>query len=282
MYTASRQASHVSALLFPTCGWIRASFPLKRPRDFSRTESQFSTTPPPGDRCFYRPSPSLPYRWIVWKLAAMERRFPEHFPGGYLTAGRLGRQLQYRWAPRFFFGFFFPLVFADDEPMFGRLSEFVFSVVRGFGTVGFLPVTAADTVYVFSSSSWLRLVPPLPTLNVGNCVQLLNASPVTPLRHATQHALAPLDALGTDRPARGGGGSVDSSLVRRYRYGVELDRAKKPCLKAVLQGDASAARPMVLCVSRVYTPEELGGRGGDAAAIVEVCILRFPPPWARE
>lgn len=63
------------------------------------------------------------------------------------------------------------------------------------------------------------------------------------------------------------------SIVRRYRYGVELDRAKKPCLKAVLQGDASAARPMVLCVSRVYTPEELGGRGGSAAAIVEVCTI---------
>ncbi|CAN0170091.1 unnamed protein product, partial [Hapterophycus canaliculatus] len=54
------------------------------------------------------------------------------------------------------------------------------------------------------------------------------------------------------------------------RYDVELDRAKKPCLKAVLQGDASAARPMVLCVSRVYTREELGGRDGGAAAVVEV------------
>ncbi|CAM9862520.1 unnamed protein product, partial [Ectocarpus sp. 8 AP-2014] len=94
-------------------------------------------------------------RWIVWKLAAMERRFPEHFPGGYLTAGRLARQLQ-------------------------------------------------------------------------------------------------------------------------YRYGVELDRAKKPCLKAVLQGDASAARPMVLCVSRVYTREELGSREGDAAAIVEVTDGWYP------
>ncbi|CAN0369012.1 unnamed protein product, partial [Scytosiphon promiscuus] len=74
-------------------------------------------------------------RWIVWKLAATERRFPGHFPEGYLTAGTVLQQLQ-------------------------------------------------------------------------------------------------------------------------HRYDLELDRAKKPCLKSVLQGDASAARPMVLCVSRVYTPEE--------------------------
>ena len=53
-------------------------------------------------------------------------------------------------------------------------------------------------------------------------------------------------------------------------YDVELERAKKPCLKAVLQGDASAARPMILCVSRVYTQEEVGTRHGGAAAIVEV------------
>lgn len=53
---------------------------------------------------------------------------------------------------------------------------------------------------------------------------------------------------------------------------MELDRAKKPCLKAVLQGDASAARPMVLCVSRVYTAEEVGGRHGRAAAIIEVGV----------
>lgn len=38
-----------------------------------------------------------PPRWIVWKLAAMERRFPEHFSEGYLTADRVSRQLQYRW-----------------------------------------------------------------------------------------------------------------------------------------------------------------------------------------
>ena len=59
------------------------------------------------------------------------------------------------------------------------------------------------------------------------------------------------------------------------RYDVELDRARKPCLKAVLQGDASASRPMVLCVSRVYNPEDLGTRGGAAAAVVEVCV--YPP-----
>ncbi|CAM9285312.1 unnamed protein product, partial [Laminaria digitata] len=35
-------------------------------------------------------------RWIVWKLAATERKFPEHFPMGYLTAGRVARQLRYR------------------------------------------------------------------------------------------------------------------------------------------------------------------------------------------
>ena len=54
------------------------------------------------------------------------------------------------------------------------------------------------------------------------------------------------------------------------RYGVELERAKKPALRAILQGDASAARPLVLCVSRVYTPEELGVRRGAAAAVIEV------------
>eukprot|EP00903_Cladosiphon_okamuranus_P021110 g19393.t1 len=62
----------------------------------------------------------------------------------------------------------------------------------------------------------------------------------------------------------------------QYRYDVELDRAKKPCLKAVMQGDASAARPMVLCVSRVFTPEEVGARRGGAAAIVEVTDGWYP------
>lgn len=36
-------------------------------------------------------------RWIVWKLSAMERRFPEHFPAGYLTGERVSRQLRYRY-----------------------------------------------------------------------------------------------------------------------------------------------------------------------------------------
>lgn len=50
--------------------------------------------------------PSLPpaardtaHRWIVWKLAAIERRFPKHFPQGYLTADRVAKQLQHRYAP---------------------------------------------------------------------------------------------------------------------------------------------------------------------------------------
>ncbi|CAN0456704.1 unnamed protein product, partial [Laminaria digitata] len=60
------------------------------------------------------------------------------------------------------------------------------------------------------------------------------------------------------------------------RHDVELDRAKKPCLKAVLQGDASASRPMVLCVSRVYDPEDLGARRGAAAAVVEVTDGWYP------
>ena len=51
---------------------------------------------------------------------------------------------------------------------------------------------------------------------------------------------------------------------------MELERAKKPALRAILQGDASAARPLVLCVSRVFTPEELGDRLGTAAAVIEV------------
>ena len=37
-----------------------------------------------------------PRRWIVWKLAATERRFPDKFPRGYLLADRVVRQLQYR------------------------------------------------------------------------------------------------------------------------------------------------------------------------------------------
>lgn len=51
---------------------------------------------------------------------------------------------------------------------------------------------------------------------------------------------------------------------------MEIDRAKKPALKAVLQGDAAASRPMVLCVSRIYDPSEVGDRLGTAAALVEV------------
>ncbi|CAM9741279.1 unnamed protein product, partial [Hapterophycus canaliculatus] len=35
-------------------------------------------------------------RWIVWKLAATERRFPSELPAGYLSAGRVLQQLQYR------------------------------------------------------------------------------------------------------------------------------------------------------------------------------------------
>ena len=54
------------------------------------------------------------------------------------------------------------------------------------------------------------------------------------------------------------------------RYDVELERAKKPAIRAILQGDASGARPLVLCVSRVFTPEELGDRLGTAAAVIEV------------
>lgn len=56
----------------------------------------------------------------------------------------------------------------------------------------------------------------------------------------------------------------------RPSYDVELSRAKKPTLKAVLQGDASASLPMILCVSRVYSREELGPFVGSAAAVVEV------------
>lgn len=34
----------------------------------------------------------------MWKLAATERRFPAHFPRGYLTADRVTHQLRYRCA----------------------------------------------------------------------------------------------------------------------------------------------------------------------------------------
>lgn len=53
---------------------------------------------------------------------------------------------------------------------------------------------------------------------------------------------------------------------------MELNRARKPALKAVLQGDAAACRPLILCVSRVYSPEDLGARRGTAAAVIEVCM----------
>lgn len=68
-----------------------------------------------------------------------------------------------------------------------------------------------------------------------------------------------------------GGMSCDPRPYRHCRYDVELNRARKPALKAVLQGDAAACRPMILCVSRVYRPEDLGTRRGTAAAVVEVC-----------
>ncbi|CAM9847552.1 unnamed protein product, partial [Choristocarpus tenellus] len=52
------------------------------------------------------------------------------------------------------------------------------------------------------------------------------------------------------------------------RYEVELNQAKKPAIKAILQGDASESRLMVLCVSRVYKQDEVkslkpGNGAGD-------------------
>ncbi|CAM9970196.1 unnamed protein product [Sphacelaria rigidula] len=58
----------------------------------------------------------------------------------------------------------------------------------------------------------------------------------------------------------------------QYRYDVEIMRARKPALKAILQGDAAACRPLILCVSRVYSPEDLGARRGTAAAVIEVRV----------
>lgn len=37
------------------------------------------------------------YRWIVWKLAALERFFPEKLGGKYLTPNRVLEQLKYRY-----------------------------------------------------------------------------------------------------------------------------------------------------------------------------------------
>lgn len=40
------------------------------------------------------------YRWIVWKLAAYERRHPARFAGAALTHANVLEQLKYRWGAR--------------------------------------------------------------------------------------------------------------------------------------------------------------------------------------
>lgn len=65
---------------------------------------------------------------------------------------------------------------------------------------------------------------------------------------------------------------VFCSFLGVSRYDVEIMRARKPALKAILQGDAAACRPLILCVSRVYSPEDLGARRGTAAAVIEVRV----------
>ena len=64
--------------------------------------------------------------------------------------------------------------------------------------------------------------------------------------------------------------SVSGVFLLSSRHDVELARAKKPTLRGLLQGDASAAHPLAQCVSCVYTPEELSDCLGAAAAVIDV------------
>lgn len=229
----------------------------------------------------------------MWKLASTERKFPDKFPQGYLLADRVVRQLQYRCAPVSVIyspvWLLFPIGLALERTPSSDTRCLRFDVRNTLALGQTCLVQQSSSPFCVCATAVVLLAT---SSNDERCWHSLYRRTSTPgrpppLTHtrrsrqpsATTTVLHTSDYFFTTAAVSTQQRPLPTSAAPRS-YDVDLDRAKKPCLKAVLQGDASAARPMVLCLSRVYTPEEVGTRHGGAAAIVEVCVCVILAPPA--
>ncbi|KAG5177798.1 hypothetical protein JKP88DRAFT_264879 [Tribonema minus] len=191
-------------------------------------------------------------RWIVWKLASMAAAWPAAL-GGYVTWARVMEQLRYRCTlppqlrrqgrglpqaakrtcPR-------------GMPNSGAVAQAIncmhssaFATERAFATESAHPSTAAHEQCTTD--------PPPPPLAIKSARH-------PPLRINSSRLTPPPPPSPCARPAAAAATTSRLRAAASRTYDVEVARGRKPHVRAILQGDAAAELPCVLCVASLDPP----------------------------